>query len=173
VQDSTPLEGGGGHKKRSKPKAFPEKGPLKIQDHGNPVRFRNIWYRPLRKRPVDGGTDGKLSAEATTAKRAEIADGIRKDAMTESGKEKMLRLMESLCYEGNDKAVAEVQALGGKFLESVKATPAGKMIDRKGEVMQVNGAMKYLVQHQRIEADNVLAMALIAIIKEQGWDKKK
>ena len=43
VQDSTPLEGGGGHKKRSKPKAFPEKGPLKIQDHGNPVRYRNIW----------------------------------------------------------------------------------------------------------------------------------
>ena len=28
VQDSTPLEGGGGHRARSKPRAFPEKGPL-------------------------------------------------------------------------------------------------------------------------------------------------
>ena len=27
--------------------ALPEKGPLELQFHGNPVDYRNIWARPL------------------------------------------------------------------------------------------------------------------------------
>ena len=78
VQDHTPLEGYGGHKGRSKVRPFPEKGPLKLQDHGNPVKYRNIWYRPLPKRVVEGGTDGGILSEAAaTAKKKEIAAMVR------------------------------------------------------------------------------------------------
>ena len=27
--------------------AHPEKSPLKLQDHGNPMHFRNIWIREI------------------------------------------------------------------------------------------------------------------------------
>ena len=46
VQDNVEIEG---ITTMDKPvyKPVPEKLPLKLQDHGHPVRYRNIWVREL------------------------------------------------------------------------------------------------------------------------------
>jgi hypothetical protein len=49
VQDNVELTGPTAHGQRPPYKPGPEKLPLQLQDHGNPVRYRNIWIRELHE----------------------------------------------------------------------------------------------------------------------------
>lgn len=173
VQDSTPLEGGGGHKNRSKERAFPETGPLKLQDHGNPVRYRNIWLRPLPARAVDGGDMGAMTPAAASAKKQAIARQIRTDAATLQGKAKWLRLMESLGYEQDAATRAAVTSGISGWLTTVQKTPADGMAAQKGDILQMANAIKYLARFKFLPEPFPALPELEKIIQANGWDEKK
>ncbi len=172
VQDSTPLEGGGGHRGRSKDRPFPDAGPLKLQDHGNPIRFRNIWYRPLPKRTVEGGDMGAMDPAAATAKKLEIAKAVRLDAETKQGEDRLLRLMESLCYASDDATVKTIDTALGKWTESVKKTPANGMEAKKGSIMRMFYAIRYLTQFNLYPDAGGRKAELEQFIRANGWDPR-
>jgi hypothetical protein len=173
TQDHTPLEGGGGHKSRSKPRAFPDKGPLKLQDHGNPVRYRNIWYRPLPKRVSEGGEYSRMSEAAAAAKRGEIAKGLREDAAKLEGNAKMYRLLESLCYADDKAARDSGLAAAGQFIDNLKNTPKEKLESRKGDALTFLKAMDYLIKFKVLPDDFALKATIAEVVKANEWDKKK
>ncbi len=172
TQDHTPLEGGGGHMKRSSPRAFPDQGPLKLQDHGNPVRYRNIWYRPLPKRAIEGGDTSHMSEAATTAKRAEIAKGIREDAAKLEGHAKMLRLFESICYTEDEGARKEASLMLNAFVTEMKSVAANKIESKKGDIMNVTKALRYLAKFKFVPEDLEAKKDLETIIKTNDWEPK-
>jgi len=176
VQDHTTLEGTTGHRGRSKPSSFPDVGPLKLQDHGNPVRYRNIWYRPLPKRAVEGGTDGYLTTEATMAKRAEIAANLRKEAEglknPNNPVPEMLRLAESMVYEIDSDAQNRAGELATQYYESLKQLSPEKLAAKKDEIKHLRDVVNYLIKFNIIPEDYEGKPALEQIIKEHNWDKK-
>jgi hypothetical protein len=176
VEDHTRLEGPTGHMARAKPGPFPETAPLKLQDHGNPVRYRNIWYRPLPPRAIEGGTDGYLTTEATMAKRAEIAAMIRKDAQklkdSANPVPEMLRLAESLVYEHDDGAAERAKDLAEQYLAQLQQLPPDKLAAKKDELKHLRDITRYLARFDIIPGDAEPKVQLEQLIKENNWDKK-
>lgn len=172
VQDATPLEGGGGYMRRSKPREFPEAGPIVLQDHGNELRFRNIWVRPLPPRPAEGGTDGQLSPEATTAKRKEIAAGIRAHAATLEGRPRMMRYLESLAYEVHDDALAIAATTTAAEVAAIQAITPDALEGNKKEILEFGRALNYLARFDAIPDDYPARATINALLEAQGWKKE-
>jgi len=175
VQDSVPLNGGGGYRKRKHPENsvnFPDKGPLGLQDHGNPVRYRNIWYRPLRPRPADGGFDGRLAPESALFKRTETAQKLRKEAETLIGRERAFKLMDSLLYEKDNAVWMEAEKLALDYTKECSGLSKAEVGKRKEDIIELYRMVLHLRKFKQISGSVAVADGLKQLTDEQGWKVK-
>ncbi len=171
VQDHTPLEGPTGHIKRTNSVPFPEAGPLRLQDHGNPVRYRNIWLRKLPPRPAAGPDDFAYEASVTRTRRVEIAASIRKDAagMATGTQERMLRMAESLVYAPDAVTQAAVEQQFTGYVQGIASLKGAKREAQKDEALRVLKALQYLGKNSMLPADFAATATLEKTALDAGW----
>ena len=170
VQAGVPIEGKSTHKIRSSlQKTFPDRGSIKLQDHGDSVEFRNIWVRPLRARPIDGSLDGYIDVNRTQLKRTQTAYEIRNKAENLDGLEKSLLLYESLIYEFNLSAKADANKFASAYLDYLLRINSDQLAQQKVKIISLYNALKYLNKHSILLSSDPLLVRVHSIVVTNNW----
>lgn len=123
VQDAWPLEGSCAWRLRPNPKNKVAQGPLRLQDHGHPVAYRNVWIRRIPSRFADKTNGGPgVDEAAVAAKRAENAEKTFAWAQTLSDPEaKLMALAEAWAYRPSPEVRAQLDAAADAYVRHVES----------------------------------------------------
>ncbi len=165
VQDAWKLEGPTRWCRRAKasPVASADVAqPVKLQDHGHPVPFRNIWVRRIPSRTANVVSGGEFVKRGEVAKlRHRLAGESRAAArQTDDPAEKFIRLWESFCYEPDGEVRKEIDGATARLIAALEAKDP-RVVDR-ARFGAIKRFVKMLVLGRWIEAGTPLEKAVDA-----------
>ena len=171
TQDHWEMEGLTTHCKRRPLAPHATRLPLEFQDHGNPVRFRNVWIREIPSRyantthggPAANGADVMALRRKTAAQLYAKIDVSKMDAPT------LQALLEVVSYakEGvyKDEMIRHAQA----YRDFVNGLDDAALNARKKEILDLRSTVRTLKKGGVLPDCCTLAAAIEAICQRKDW----
>ena len=174
VQDNWPIEGFTHHLQRTSLKEHPSRGPLAMQDHGNPVHFRNIWVREIPPRWANTTHGGAFVDERdVAAKRKEIAGNLfKKVDVSLSNADTVKAMLEVVSYSNEEPFRSACRKITSAYMKSLQAMDDAAIVAHKDEIMSIRKSYGVLWKGGVIP-NCPLGKLVMKIAADKGWDKKR
>ena len=171
TQDHWEMEGLTTHCRRRPLAPHATRLPLEFQDHGNPVRFRNVWIREIPSRYANTTHGGPAAnvADVMALRRKTAADLYARIDVSRMDAPTLEALLEVVSYakEGvyNDEMLRHAQA----YRDFVSGLDDSALDARKGEITGLRRTVKTLQKGGVLPDSCTLAAALEAACSRKGW----